>query len=111
MKIFISTTSIVAIMFLFGMSAEAAPKLKVERSVKVSFDSETGKAYNAYSSTDVSRKNWKLMGGPIEGNGEKIVFFYQSDDDQKVFFKVDEVKSDGGNNGGVDKEEIMIIDR
>ena len=54
------------IMFLFGMSAEAAPKLKVERSVKVSFDSELGKAYNAYSSTDVSKKKWKLMGGPVE---------------------------------------------
>ena len=89
--------------------AEAGPKLTVERSVKVSFDSEVGKSYNAYSSNDVSKKNWKLLGGPVDGNGEKIVFFYQSKDDQKVFFKVDEIEKGGETGGGNHKKNISIF--
>ena len=82
------------------------PALKVERSVKVSFDSEVGKSYNAYSTTDVAKKKWELLGGPVDGTGEKIVFFYQSDDDQKVFFKVDEADGSGGggDSAGIDHQ-------
>ena len=67
---------------LIGMPCLNAggPDLKIERSVKVSFDSEVGKSYNAYSTTDVAKKKWELLGGPEDGTGEKIVFFYQSDD-------------------------------
>ena len=83
---------------LIGMPCLNAggPDLKIERSVKVSFDSEVGKSYNAYSTTDVAKQKWELLGGPADGTGEKIVFFYQSDDDQKVFFKVDEADGSGG---------------
>ncbi|MDA7676374.1 pentapeptide repeat-containing protein [bacterium] len=84
---------------LIGMPCLNAggPELKIERSVKVSFDSEVGKSYNAYSTTDVAKQKWELLGGPADGTGEKIVFFYQSDDDQKVFFKVDEADLDSSN--------------
>ena len=80
---------------LIGMPCLNAggPELKIERSVKVSFDSEVGKSYNAYSTTDVAKQKWELLGGPVGGGGEKIVFFYQSDDDQKVFFKVEETEA------------------
>ena len=80
---------------LIGMPCLNAggPDLKIERSVKVSFDSEVGKSYNAYSTTDVAKQKWELLGGPVGGGGEKIVFFYQSDDDQKVFFKVEETEA------------------
>jgi hypothetical protein len=93
---------------LIGMPCLNAggPDLKIERSVKVSFDSEVGKSYNAYSTTDVAKKKWELLGGPVDGSGEKIVFFYQSNDDQKAFFKVDEANGSGGgdDSGGVDHE-------
>ena len=93
---------------LIGMPCLNAggPELKIERSVKVSFDSEVGKSYNAYSTTDVAKKKWELLGGPVDGTGEKIVFFYQSDDDQKVFFKVDEADGSGGggDSAGIDHQ-------
>ena len=92
---------------LIGMPCLNAggPDLKIERSVKVSFDSKVGKTYNAYSTTDVSKKKWELLGGPADGSGEKIVFFYQSDDDQKVFFKVDEADGSGGETSvGIDHQ-------
>jgi len=86
---------------LLGMPCLNAggPELKIERSVKVSFDSEAGKSYNAYSTTDVAKQKWELLGGPVDGTGEKIVFFYQSDDDQKVFFKVEENDQSNTNTG------------
>jgi hypothetical protein len=88
---------------LLGMPCLNAggPELKIERSVKVSFDSEVGKSYKAYSTTDVAKKKWELLGGPADGTGDKIVFFYQSDDDQKVFFKVDEVKTENSKDSNI----------
>jgi hypothetical protein len=112
MKLLVTPSSSLAAFLLLAVAvAEAGPKLTVERSVKVSFDSEVGKSYNAYSSNDVSKKNWKLLGGPVDGNGEKIVFFYQSKDDQKVFFKVDEIEKGGESGGGNHKKDISITDR
>ena len=64
-------------------------ELNIERSVKVEFNSQKGYSYDVYGTSDPARKTgWKLLGGE-EGTGENIVFFYRSDSDQKVFFRVD----------------------
>ena len=73
-------------------------ELNIERSVKVEFNSQKGYSYDVYGTSDPARKTgWKLLGGE-EGTGENIVFFYRSDSDQKVFFRVDAKPSQGGQN-------------
>ena len=70
-------------------------ELNIERSVKVEFNSKKGYSYNVYGTSDpAKRTGWKLMGGEA-GTGENIVFFYRSDSDQKVFFKVEAIPSEG----------------
>ena len=71
-------------------------ELDIERSVKVEFNSQKGYSYNVYGTSDPAKKTgWKLLGGG-DGTGESIVFFYRSDSDQKVFFKVESEPSEPG---------------
>ncbi len=71
-------------------------ELDIERSVKVEFNSEKGYSYNVYGTSDPAKKTgWKLLGGE-EGTGEDIVFFYRTESDQKIFFRVESEPSQPG---------------
>jgi hypothetical protein len=71
-------------------------ELDIERSVKVEFNSQKGYSYNVYGTSDPAKKTgWKLLGGG-DGTGESIVFFYRTETDQKVFFKVESEPSEPG---------------
>jgi len=84
-------------------------ELNIERSVKVEFNSQKGYSYNVYGTSDpAKRTGWKLMGGEA-GTGENIVFFYRSDSDQKVFFKVEAIPSDGGQNPQPPQTQASVI--
>ena len=48
------------------------------------------------------------MGGEV-GTGENIVFFYRSDSDQKVFFKVEAIPSEGGQNPKPTQPQASVI--
>ena len=50
-------------------------ELTIQRSVQVTFDSEEGKGYQAYSSMDVE-DNWQPLGDEIPGSGGTITIFY-----------------------------------
>ena len=84
-------------------------ELNIERSVKVEFNSQKGYSYDVYGTSDPARKTgWKLLGGE-EGTGENIVFFYRSDSDQKVFFRVDAKPSQGGQNPQPQQPQPSIV--
>ena len=84
-------------------------ELNIERSVKVEFNSQKGYSYDVYGTSDPARKTgWKLLGGE-EGTGENIVFFYRSDSDQKVFFRVDAKPSQGGQNPQPPQPQASIV--
>ena len=71
-------------------------ELDIERSVKVEFNSEKGYSYNVYGTSDPAKKTgWKLLGGG-DGTGENIVFFYRTESDQKIFFRVESEPSEPG---------------
>ncbi|MDA7679804.1 collagen-like protein [bacterium] len=64
--------------------------------MKVEFNSQKGYSYNVYGTSDPAKKTgWKLLGGG-DGTGENIVFFYRTETDQKVFFKVESEPSEPG---------------
>ena len=66
-------------------------ELNIERSVKVEFNSKKGYSYNVFGTNDpAKKKGWKLLGGE-EGTGESIVFFHNTDSDQKIFFRVENI--------------------
>jgi len=84
-------------------------ELNIERSVKVEFNSKKGYSYNVYGTSDpAKRTGWKLMGGEA-GTGENIVFFYRSDSDQKVFFKVEAIPSEGGQTPQPPQPQASVI--
>ena len=84
-------------------------ELNIERSIKVEFNSKKGYSYNVYGTSDpAKRTGWKLMGGEA-GTGENIVFFYRSDSDQKVFFKVEANPSEGGQNPQAPQPQATVI--
>jgi len=64
-------------------------ELVVQHSIQVSFNSEAEKAYQVFTTPNVDRTNWQPLGEPVQGNGDKITFFYNTKEDQKVFFKVE----------------------
>ncbi|MDP7559185.1 MAG: hypothetical protein QF745_01420, partial [Planctomycetota bacterium] len=83
-------------------------ELDIERSVKVEFNSQKGYSYNVYGTSDpAKRTGWKLLGGE-EGTGENIVFFYRSEADQKVFFRIDSEPSEGGQDPTPPKPEASV---
>ncbi|MDA7676378.1 pentapeptide repeat-containing protein [bacterium] len=78
-----------------GIQAQSV-ELDIERSVKVEFNSEKGYSYNVYGTSDPAKKTgWKLLGGE-DGTGENIVFFYRTESDQKIFFRVESEPSQPG---------------
>ena len=84
-------------------------ELDIERSVKVEFNSQKGYSYNVYGTSDPAQKTgWKLLGGE-EGTGENIVFFYRSDSDQKVFFRIESEPSEGGQDPTPPQPEASVI--
>ena len=91
-NLFLTLALIVAVQSLQAQNVE----LDIERSVKVEFNSEKGYSYNVYGTSDPAKKTgWKLLGGE-DGTGENIVFFYRTETDQKVFFKVESEQSQPG---------------
>ena len=83
-------------------------ELDIERSVKVEFNSQKGYSYNVYGTSDPAKKTgWKLLGGE-DGTGENIVFFYRTETDQKVFFKVGSEQSQPG-EGPKPQEPVQSI--
>ena len=83
-------------------------ELDIERSVKVEFNSQKGYSYNVYGTSDPAKKTgWKLLGGG-DGTGESIVFFYRTETDQKVFFKVESEPSQPG-EGPKPQEPVQSI--
>ena len=84
-------------------------ELDIERSVKVEFNSQKGYSYNVYGTSDPAKKTgWKLLGGG-DGTGENIVFFYRTETDQKVFFKVESEPSEGGQDPTPPQTEASVI--
>ena len=84
-------------------------ELDIERSVKVEFNSQKGYSYNVYGTSDPAKKTgWKLLGGE-EGTGENIVFFYRSEADQKVFFRIESEPSEGGQDPTPPQTEASVI--
>jgi len=84
-------------------------ELDIERSVKVEFNSQKGYSYNVYGTSDPAKKTgWKLLGGE-EGTGENIVFFYRSEADQKVFFRIESEPSEGGQDPTPPQPEASVI--
>jgi hypothetical protein len=84
-------------------------ELNIERSVKVEFNSQKGYSYNVYGTSDPAKKTgWKLLGGG-DGTGENIVFFYRTETDQKVFFKVESEPSEGGQDPTPAQPEASVI--
>ena len=66
-----------------------APTLQIEHSVKVEFPTQAGYDYTVYSTTDPNQQSgWKPLGLISHATGEKATFFYETNPDQKVFFKV-----------------------
>ena len=101
----LTLTIIVAVQFVRAQNTE----LNIERSVKVEFNSKKGYSYNVYGTSDpAKRTGWKLMGGEV-GTGENIVFFYRSDSDQKVFFKVEAIPSEGGGTPNPPQPQASVI--
>ncbi|MBC8244318.1 MAG: hypothetical protein H8E20_07985 [Verrucomicrobia bacterium] len=87
-----------ALVLVFSVTTLQAQnvQLDIERSVKVEFNSQKGYSYNVYGTSDPAKKTgWKLLGGG-DGTGENIVFFYRTETDQKVFFKVESEPSGPG---------------
>ena len=67
-----------------------APTLQIEHSVKVEFPTQAGYDYTVYSTTDPNQQSgWKPLGLISHATGEKATFFYETNPDQKVFFKVE----------------------
>ncbi|HIG31121.1 MAG TPA: hypothetical protein EYQ50_26285 [Verrucomicrobiales bacterium] len=81
----------VALAVSFGQ--EGGVELEITRAVKVTFQPEEGKSYQVLSSSD-AEKIFQSIGEPVAGNGGKISVFYESEENQKVFFKVEETKAD-----------------
>lgn len=72
------------------------PVLKIEHSVKVEFPTQTGYDYTVYSTTDPNQQSgWKPLGLITHATGENVVFFHETNLDQKVFFKVESELSSG----------------
>ena len=66
-----------------------APTLQIEHSVKVEFPTQAGYDYTVYSTTDPNQQSgWKPLGLITHATGENVVFFHETNLDQKVFFKV-----------------------
>ena len=89
-----------------GLSFTQEINLDIKNSVKVSFDSEHGKSYKVYSTTDLSTKKWNLLGGPVSGGDEGVVFFHETENDQKLFFKAEQIMANPDGSGG----EAMLPD-
>jgi len=67
-----------------------APSLQIEHSVKVEFPTQAGYDYTVYSTTDPNQQSgWKPLGLISHATGEKATFFYETNPDQKVFFRVE----------------------
>ena len=89
-----------------GLSFTQEINLDIKNSVKVSFDSEHGKSYKVYSTTDLLTKKWNLLGGPVSGGDEGVVFFHETENDQKLFFKAEQIMANPDGSGG----EAMLPD-
>ena len=101
------TTATVGLLGLAsGLSFTQEINLDIKNSVKVSFDSEHGKSYKVYSTTDLSTKKWNLLGGPVSGGDEGVVFFHETENDQKLFFKAEQIMANPDGSGG----EAMLPD-
>ncbi|MGA0160215.1 MAG: hypothetical protein ACO3NG_17365, partial [bacterium] len=54
------------------------------------FPTQAGYDYTVYSTTDPNQQSgWKPLGLISHATGEKATFFYETNPDQKVFFKVE----------------------
>jgi uncharacterized protein YjbI with pentapeptide repeats len=71
-------------------NARAEVAVTIETATKVQFNSEPGKTYQVYATTNVNKTEWAALGAPQSGSGEEITFFHTTTGDQKVFFKVEE---------------------
>src|SRR5262245_39373980 len=69
-------------------SAEVA--VTIETATKVQFNSQPGKTYQVYATTNLDKTGWAALGSPQSGSGGEITFFHTTTGDQKVFFKVEE---------------------
>jgi hypothetical protein len=103
-NLFLTLALIVAVQSLQAQEVQ----LDIERSVKVEFNSKKGYSYNVYGTSDPAKKTgWKLLGGE-EGTGENIVFFYRTESDQKIFFRVESEPSQPG-EGPKPQEPVQSI--
>ena len=65
--------------------------LDIKKSIKITWQSKVGKNYQLMSTTDVGLQNYQTLGVPLDGTGGNITVFFDTEVDQKVFFRVEEV--------------------
>jgi uncharacterized protein YjbI with pentapeptide repeats len=88
---------VVSLLFLCAAihqrNANAEVALTIETATKAQFNSQPGKMYQVYMTTNLDRTGWSAIGSPQIGSGEVITFFHTTTGDQRAFFKVE--ASDG----------------
>src|SRR5687768_719046 len=73
-------------------------QLEVARALVVTFPSQTNRSYRVLVASEPSM-NWTSVQDNITGTGGKVTVFYESDSDQRLFFKVEGGVTNGGNTG------------
>src|ERR1043166_4652832 len=69
--------------------------LDITHSVQVQFKSEQGKTYQVFATPNAEAVPWTPIGEAQAGTGGTITFFYNSAEDQKLFFKVESTLGGG----------------
>jgi uncharacterized protein YjbI with pentapeptide repeats len=92
-------TTVWALAFAYSattLTAADTVTLDIKKSIKITWPSEKGKSYRLMSTMDVGLQNFQSLGQPMDGNGGNITVFYDTQVDQKVFFRVDEGTAPAG---------------
>ena len=71
-------------------------ELEIVRTVRMSFQTESGNDYRILTTSDVDSDDWVESGDSIEGTGKVYSFARGSDQSGKTFFKVEEDVADLG---------------
>lgn len=72
-------------------------QLEIKKSIQLSFPTAVGKDCKIFSSPNAEGQ-WQALGQTVAGNGGQVTVIYNTESDQKAFFKV--TATDGGGTGG-----------
>lgn len=79
--------AVVAVLIATAFADEI--NLVVRKSIQVEFQTQPGKNYQLFSAPNVEA-TYQPLGEPLAGTGGRVTLFYNTEVDQKVFFKVGE---------------------